>query len=159
MIICRHQTRPCSYPRQLEAQLHALRLHWQAEQQALEEAEQALAHLQRHQAQLRWVVRDELPCPARVVVMKLTRVEEQTAHTQRRLADQQQRCQQLASHFDTFQVALGVARRQAHKPRWAWSGSQRMGRLLMLLTRLAREGLQEAARSEWMCWQQERYRW
>lgn len=159
MITNRHQTCHCSSPRQLEAQLHALHLHWKAEQQALEEEEQSLAHFQRHQAQLRWVVRDEIPCPARVVVTKLTEVEEQIARSQRQLADQQQRCDLLASQFDAVQLALGVARRQARKPRWTWSGSQRMNRLLTLLTRLACQGLQEAARAEGACWQQGWYRW
>ena len=159
MIPFRHKTRLCSHPCQLEAQLHALYLHWEAEQQALEAEEHSLACLQRHQAQLRWVVRDEMPCPARVVVTKLTKVEEQIAHSQRRLADQQQRCDLLARQFDVVQLALGVARRQARKPRWAGSGSQQMGRLLHLLAQLTLQGLQDAARAEGACWQQGWYRW
>src|SRR5262245_42431655 len=146
MMTFRHQTRLCSHPHQLEAQLHELHLHWEAEQQAPEEEEQSLAHLQRHQTQLHWVARDKTEPPARVVVTKLTEVEEQIAHTQRRLADYQQRCHQLASRFDAAQVALGVARRQVRKPR---CGSRRMGRLLTLLTRLARQALMCTARSEW----------
>lgn len=111
MITFRHKTCLYSSPHQLEAQLHALHLHWQAEQQALEEEEQSLALLQRHHAQLRWVAQDEMPCPARVVVTKRAKVEEQIAQNQRRLADQQQRCDLLASQFDAAQLTLGVARR------------------------------------------------
>ena len=146
-------------PRQVEAQFHALHLHWKAEQQALEEEEQSLACLQRHQAQLRWVVRDEMPCPARVVVTKLAKVEEQLALTQRRLAAQQQHCDLLTSQFDAGQVALGVARRQARKPRWRWDGSQRMGRLRHLLARLASQGFQDLARSEMVLWPHGWYVW
>jgi uncharacterized coiled-coil protein SlyX len=159
MATFRHQKRLCSHPHQLEARLLELHLHWAAEQQALEAAEQSLAHLQRHQAQLHWVMRDETAPPARVVVTKLTQVEEQIAQTQRRLADQRERCHQIASQFEAVQVALGVARRQTRKPRWTWSGSQRMGRLLTRLTRLALQGLQCAARSEGEWWPHGWYGW
>ena len=159
MATFRHPRRLCSHSHQLEAQLHELKLQWAAEQQTLEEEEQSLARLQRHQTQVHWVVWDEMPCPARVVVTKLTEVEEQIAQSQRRLAAQQQCCDQLARQFDAVQLALGVTWRQARKSRWTWSASQRMGRLIHLLAQLSLQGLQDVARLEVVWWQHGWYSW
>lgn len=147
----------CQQPRQVETRLHAIHLQWVAEQQTLTREEQWLLSLHQHQAQLRLVVRDTSCGTAPALREKLARIEEQIAQTHGRIAEQTQRCLELATQFDAVQVTLAVVRRQARQQPSAWSFTHLLSRLLRSLfqgvLRLVRWLLKQRALSDVGWWE------